>query len=694
MPFVVVGIGLDDTFIITGEFYRQTNKFISNKNRSKNTNNHEKRYKNDKVGSDDEIVQRVRVTMEEVGVSISLTTITTTVAFLLGVGTSTLKSVVWLCMYGVTMIVIDFFFQVTYFVALLVLNEQRVRDNKRDIFFCIEVKQDDDNNSEKETTNKAIQNVETTKFSNVAQTDEIVPLEENYHPKKSHCNQNDCDDVENGNQEYHISSSAAKENQSDEQGQEEEHRHLVEKCMSWYADKLLKPRTKKIVLAMFAAIMACCLYSITLFEQRFDVTELLPAGSHIQSFLDSAKAYSTTTRTMAVYFRNMNQSDPMVQEQMINYIEDITTDLNPVGGQSPAFCWFRDIQLLMNGDLSTDERFANSQTILPDIPNVDFLGSMSTNQQINFVLSNNIMKELYGPDITFEKNDATGEDEIKSSRCWFMIRDLDLTSVDDQVNFLLDQRRITESQPININIEDDGSITQKSEWPMFTFEPLYMPWEAFIIVVRELIFTIIMGVVAVCIVTLVMIPHRSAILIVFPMICIMYINFLGVIRYLGLDINGTTYIVVVISIGVLVDFLLHILMKFYELQQHNPQMSRDDCVKNALETMGASMVEGGLTTFLAITPFLLSVLIVFRIIFNAFFAMVTVGIIHGIVLLPVVLSVWGPEAAGGTIVDTLPSLPDVPCSSPPRDNTTINDSSTQSKTITETVPAPTRKMIY
>lgn len=55
---MVFGVGLDDIFIITGAYFR--------------------------TGPSKETIPRIRETMEEVGNSISLTTITTTVAFLLG----------------------------------------------------------------------------------------------------------------------------------------------------------------------------------------------------------------------------------------------------------------------------------------------------------------------------------------------------------------------------------------------------------------------------------------------------------------------------------------------------------------------------------------------------------------------------------------------------------------------------------
>jgi hypothetical protein len=58
--------------------------------------------------------------------------------------------------------------------------------------------------------------------------------------------------------------------------------------------------------------------------------------------------------------------------------------------------------------------------------------------------------------------------------------------------------------------------------------------------------------------------------------------------------------------------------------------------------MGASILVGGATTFLAVVPLSISSVKIFMTVFNAFFAMVTLGVTHGLILLPVILSYLGP----------------------------------------------------
>ena len=84
-------------------------------------------------------------------------------------------------------------------------------------------------------------------------------------------------------------------------------------------------------------------------------------------------------------------------------------------------------------------------------------------------------------------------------------------------------------------------------------------------------------------------------------------------------------------------------MRYYET---SPTKTRDERVKETLETMGTSILLGGLTTFLGVVPLCFSTTRIFMIVFLSFLAMVLLGLIHGLVLLPVILSLVGPTTSG------------------------------------------------
>merc|ERR1712232_1067517 len=188
------------------------------------------------------------------------------------------------------------------------------------------------------------------------------------------------------------------------------------------------------------------------------------------------------------------------------------------------------------------------------------------------------------------------------------IANLDLGAIEDQLDMLHDQRGVGQQQPLNMPLSE-------SDWVMFFFDELLFYWEGYDIAIKELTF------------------------IITPMISMVYINYLGTLQFFGMHVNGIFYICIVVAIGLLVDFLMHILLRYYE---SSPTKCRDERVKETLETMGASILLGGLTTFLGVVPLCLSSTKIFFTVFLAFFGMVLLGVIHGLILLPVILSLIGP----------------------------------------------------
>lgn len=98
LPFVLFGIGIDDSFILVGTYYK-TNPALPFKKRL--------------------------AAMAHLAVpSITATTLTDIVAFSFG-SSSTVPSVRWFCFYAAVCVFIDYTYQITFFVALLVIDHDR-----------------------------------------------------------------------------------------------------------------------------------------------------------------------------------------------------------------------------------------------------------------------------------------------------------------------------------------------------------------------------------------------------------------------------------------------------------------------------------------------------------------------------------------------------------------------------------------
>ena len=92
------------------------------------------------------------------------------------------------------------------------------------------------------------------------------------------------------------------------------------------------------------------------------------------------------------------------------------------------------------------------------------------------------------------------------------------------------------------------------------------------------------------------------------------------------------------SIGLMVDFIMHILLRYYESKG-----TREKRVIETLSTMGASILVGAISTFLGVLLLWFSTSEIINNIFVAFIGLIVFGVLHGLVFLPVVLAMVGPE---------------------------------------------------
>jgi len=256
----------------------------------------------------------------------------------------------------------------------------------------------------------------------------------------------------------------------------------------------------------------------------------------------------------------------------------------------------------------------------------EVMAGLSFERQLDVFLTVPTYGQLYSNNIV-----RNSEGNVTASRTRVRMSEIDQRSVEDQIDALENQRVISEETSINRDVDPD-------KWKFFTFDQLYYIWQFYTESPSELFLTTILGVSAVSIISLVFIPHWSSALFVAPIMSILYLDLLGFLQLCGVAINAVSYISLAMSIGLMVDFLLHILLRFFE----SKETTRDAKVKDALQTMGTSILIGGTSTFLGVLPLVFSTSTIFSTIFYCFLGLVILGISHGLIFLPVLLSLLGP----------------------------------------------------
>ena len=94
------------------------------------------------------------------------------------------------------------------------------------------------------------------------------------------------------------------------------------------------------------------------------------------------------------------------------------------------------------------------------------------------------------------------------------------------------------------------------------------------------------------------------------------------------------------AIGLVVDYSLHLIHSF---GLKPSEAGRKERTLQALRGIGPAVLLGLTTTFLGVLPIAFASSQVFRVFFQMFLSIVIVGGLHGFFLLPVLLSLFGPN---------------------------------------------------
>jgi len=165
----------------------------------------------------------------------------------------------------------------------------------------------------------------------------------------------------------------------------------------------------------------------------------------------------------------------------------------------------------------------------------------------------------------------------------------------------------------------------------------YINWETDAIVGIELIRNVSMALACIFVTTLITLGSWRGSM--FVMMCVLFscLNVCGFMHWWGLTIDITSMNVIIISVGICVDFCAHIVHGF--LTEHG---SREKRVLHIMEHVAPAVMNGGFSTMLALSLLVTSQSHIFISFFKIFFMICIFGLFHGLILLPVVLCLLGP----------------------------------------------------
>lgn len=251
--------------------------------------------------------------------------------------------------------------------------------------------------------------------------------------------------------------------------------------------------------------------------------------------------------------------------------------------------------------------------------NEDYLNISIRNKE-NFIKT---LKELWlAPSSPFSldvKFDESGKNIIGMR---YLIQAVNISGTEHEKEMVRALRKICKDSPLNVTV----------------FHPYFVFFDQFELVRPLSIQNMIIGAGIMMLVSFIFIPNiLCSVWVAFSIISIE----VGVVGYMALwhvNLDSISMINLIMCIGFSVDFTAHICYAYMSSAAKTP----DGRVKESLYALGLPIFQGAISTILGMLALLLANNYIFAVFFKMVFLVVFCGAMHGLFLLPVLLSLFGP----------------------------------------------------
>mmetsp|Transcript_7952 Transcript_7952/g.15993 ORF Transcript_7952/g.15993 Transcript_7952/m.15993 type:complete len:1059 (+) Transcript_7952:127-3303(+) len=596
--YITLGIGIDDAFIITAAVYN-TEKQLG------------------KFGSE-EIERRVKIGMSRCGPSILLTSLTDFCAFFSNVS-SNIFAIRNFSMVASIMVLIDFIFQVTFFISTLVMDMQRQEANRKDILCCFKRSGKDSGTAaiEDEGFNISLQNRKLSDYEFPANFGRSKS-------KESVISALSVGSAEEGGSfipEGAPTPTSMSSNSFSSAGAAAAPPPKLAAKKEKYSQRIMNTVLYPVILNSWGKIAVLTATAVAIMigfagssklSIMYSPYLLIPSDSYMHENRNIMHEHFPWIMEESWTCVQTKEADYALYQQELLDLEKFICD-NAARGQ--CFGWYGLFRVYVSAKYINDKAKLDSMLDSEELfHKEDFYRELK-----EFSLDTS----MGGKATTKQMVRWKSQDEIIGSQmCFFWARP---QSVPLAIDWMETKRREIKEIAPALN----PSLFAKY---FFSIDPLST-------IVTDTLgnFTIISCVVL--LVCLVILANVKATVLVLASVMTIEIIVLGSLHFFGMHFNMMTSIMLIVGVGLCVDFSAHSAHAFLHSKEHNPH----DKVRDALDNVGISIWNGAFSSILAMLPMSLCKSYFVTTWWRVISLVIVLGIFYGLCVVPVLLTIFDDE---------------------------------------------------
>ncbi|KAF3858633.1 hypothetical protein F7725_011834 [Dissostichus mawsoni] len=361
--------------------------------------------------------------------------------------------------------------------------------------------------------------------------------------------------------------------------------HMFER---FYGPFLTHKSTKVCVFFLYAGYLAVSIYGCFNLNEGLDIRNLALDDSYlIKYYNDQGQHFAEySCNVMVAVKQPFAYWDADEQKHLCSCISHFES-LNFVNG---TLAWFLSFVQYAN---ATNLNISSQESFLTHLP--DFLE----------------LNAMFKHDINF-----TADTKIRASR--FFVQTLNNASTKDM---MIGLRKTAEECQVDLLV----------------YHPAFIYFDQYTVIMDNTIQTIMVAVMVMLVVSLILIPSPLCSLWVAFAICSVIVGVTGFMALWGVNLDSISMINLVMCIGFSVDFSAHISYSFVS----SPKSDVNEKAIDAMARLGYPILQGALSTILGVLVLSMSGSYIFRTFFKIVFLVITFGLLHGLVFIPVFLTLLG-----------------------------------------------------